>query len=76
MPYAVVIEKGAANSSAYAPDLPGCATVGGALAVPGVVSDDGEQPVTRKRNATTERGIRAFILSSIAKCRVGVLAHH
>ena len=32
MRYAVVIEKGAANYSAYVPDLPGCVSVGDTLA--------------------------------------------
>ena len=31
MRYAVVIEKGERNYSAYAPDLPGCVSVGDAL---------------------------------------------
>jgi len=31
MPYAVVIEKGARNYSAYVPDLPGCVSVGDTL---------------------------------------------
>jgi predicted RNase H-like HicB family nuclease len=29
--YAVVIEKGSSNYSAYVPDLPGCASTGGTL---------------------------------------------
>jgi predicted RNase H-like HicB family nuclease len=32
MRYAVVIEKGSRNYSAYAPDLPGCVSVGDTLA--------------------------------------------
>jgi predicted RNase H-like HicB family nuclease len=28
MPYAIVIERAAANYSAYVPDLPGCVTTG------------------------------------------------
>jgi predicted RNase H-like HicB family nuclease len=32
MRYAIVIEKGKANYSAYVPDLPGCVSVGGTLA--------------------------------------------
>ncbi len=31
MRYAVVIEKGEQNYSAYVPDLPGCVSVGGTL---------------------------------------------
>ena len=31
MRYAVVIEKGERNYSAYVPDLPGCVSVGGTL---------------------------------------------
>ena len=31
MPYAVVIEKGERNYSAYVPDLPGCVSVGDTL---------------------------------------------
>ena len=32
MRYAVVIEKAAANYSAYVPDLPGCVATGGSVA--------------------------------------------
>jgi predicted RNase H-like HicB family nuclease len=31
VPYAVVIEKGERNYSAYVPDLPGCVATGGTL---------------------------------------------
>ena len=31
MPYAVVIEKGERNYSAYVPDLPGCVSIGDTL---------------------------------------------